>query len=46
MRVRATSAKRTSAESILEALVNGESIEAPPLKKRGRKRKEPATAEA
>ncbi len=33
------------AESILEALVNGEAIDAPPLKKRGRKKKERATAE-
>jgi hypothetical protein len=31
------------AETILEALVSGEMIEAPPVKKRGRKRKEPVT---
>lgn len=34
------------AESILETLVSGEAIEAPPVKKRGRKKKQPATAEA
>jgi hypothetical protein len=34
------------AESILEALVNGEAIEAPPVKKRGRKKKAKETAHA
>jgi ParB-like chromosome segregation protein Spo0J len=34
------------AESILEALVNGEAIEAPPVKKRGRKKKAKETADA
>jgi hypothetical protein len=33
------------AESILEALVNGDMIEAPPVKKRGRKRKVQETVE-